>query len=128
MRKSSFGFESIAVVILSAAVGAYAYQTSPANRPWPPGVQKVPEVSPPLSAADELKTFYMAPGYHLELVAAEPLVEEPVAMDWDSDGRLWVVEMPEFVRDLEAPEPNLDPIGRVVVLEDTNNDGVMDKR
>ena len=36
--------------------------------------------------------------------------------------------MPGFVRDLDAPEPNLDPIGRVVVLEDTNNDGMMDKR
>ena len=43
-------------------------------------------------------------------------------------GRLWVVEMPGFVQTLATPEPNLDPIGRVVVLEDTNNDGVMDKR
>ena len=33
-----------------------------------------------------------------------------------------------FVPDLSAPEPNMDPIGRVVVLEDTNNDGRMDKR
>ena len=40
-----------------------------------------------------------------------------------SQGRLWVVEMPGFVRDLQAPEPNLEPIGKVVVLEDTNHDG-----
>ena len=49
-------------------------------------------------------------------------------MDWDADGRIWVVEMPGFVQTLTTPEPNLDPIGRVVVLEDTDDDGVMDKR
>ena len=36
--------------------------------------------------------------------------------------------MTGFVRDLVAPEPNLDPIGNVVVLEDTDSDGKMDKR
>ncbi len=41
---------------------------------------------------------------------------------------MWVVEYPEYVPDLQTPEPNLDPIGRIVVLEDTDNDGKMDKR
>src|SRR4030095_16088596 len=49
-------------------------------------------------------------------------------MDWDPDGRLWVVEMPGFVKTLDTPEPNFDPIGRIAVLEDTNGDGRMDKR
>src|SRR5262249_4531111 len=44
------------------------------------------------------------------------------------DGRLWVVEIPGFLHDLAAPEPNLEPTGRVVVLEDTDHDGKMDKR
>jgi putative membrane-bound dehydrogenase-like protein len=70
----------------------------------------------------------MAPGYHLELVASEPLVQDPIVMDWDPQGRLWVVEMPGFVPDLQAPEPNEEPIGKIVVLEDTNHDGRMDKR
>jgi len=91
-------------------------------------VQKVSDESPPLSPAEALKTFYMPPGYRLELVASEPLVQDPAVMDWDLEGRLWVVEMTGFVRDLEAPEPNLDRIGNVVVLEDTNHDGKMDKR
>jgi mono/diheme cytochrome c family protein/glucose/arabinose dehydrogenase len=106
----------------------FAFQSSPANRPWPPGVQKVSNESPVLAPADALKTFYMPPGYHLELVASEPLVHDPTAIDWDLAGRLWVVEMTGFVRDLQAKEPNLDPIGNVAVLEDTNHDGVMDKR
>ena len=119
---------AVIVFVLCGAAALAAQQRSPVNRPWPPGVQKVPDQSPALSPADALKTFYMPPGYRLELVASEPLVQDPVAMDWDADGRLWIVEMPGFVPNLTAPEPNLAPIGRVVVLEDKNNDGVMDKR
>ena len=103
-------------------------QSSPVNRPWPPGVQKVSDQSPPLTPSEALKTFFMPPGYRLELVASEPLVQDPTVMDWDLEGRLWVVEMTGFVRGLDAPEPNLDPIGNVVVLEDTDRDGRMDKR
>ena len=69
----------------------------------------------------------MPPGYRVELVASEPLVQEPVAIDWDLEGRLWVVEMPGFMRTSPA-RTSTNPIGRVVVLEDTNGDGRMDKR
>jgi len=74
-----------------------------------------------------LKTFYMPPGYHVELVASEPLIQEPVALDWDLEGRLWAVEMPGFMADIRGSNEH-DPIGRVVVLEDTNGDGRMDRR
>ena len=69
----------------------------------------------------------MPPGYRVELVASEPLIQEPVAIDWDLEGRLWAVEMPGFMTDVTASGEH-DPIGRVVVLEDTNRDGRMDKR
>ena len=121
-------FRAIGVLFCLTVTTSFGFQSSPSNRPWPPGVQKVSGESPVLSPADALKTFYMPPGYHLELVASEPLIQDPTVMDWDLAGRLWVVEMTGFVRDLQAPEPNLDPIGRVVVLEDTNHDGAMDKR
>src|SRR6476646_3268641 len=118
----------VALFCCLMAVTGSAFQGSPANRPWPPGVQKVSDESPVLTPVEALKTFYMPPGYHLELVAGEPLVQDPTVIDWDLAGRLWVVEMTGFVRDLQAKEPNLDPIGHVAVLEDTNHDGVMDKR
>ena len=117
----------LAAVVTTMATG-HGYQSPQTSLPWPPGVQRVPADSPALSPAEALKTFSMPPGYHLELVASEPLIQDPIAIDWDGDGRLWAVEMPGFVPDLAAPEPNMDPIGRVVVLEDTDNDGVMDKR
>ena len=119
---------TMAILLCLMVTTGLAFQSSPVNRPWPPGVQKVPNESPVLSPADSVKTFFMPPGYHVELVASEPLVQDPTVMDWDLAGRLWVVEMTGFVRDLQAKEPNLDPIGHVVVLEDTNHDGVMDKR
>ena len=120
-------FRIIALLIGGAAATLYG-QSSPANRPWPADVQKVSADSPALSPEEALKTFYMPPGYRLELVASEPLVQDPIAIDWDAQGRLWAVEMPGFVPDLQTPEPDFDPIGRVVVLEDTNGDGRMDKR
>jgi putative membrane-bound dehydrogenase-like protein len=117
----------VAVAGFAAVTLVSAQQRSPANRPWPPGVQKVTADSPVLSPGDALKSFYMPPGYHLELVASEPLVDAPVALDWDLQGRLWVVEMPGFMADLTGSNEH-DPIGRVVVLEDTDHDGTMDKR
>ena len=88
----------IAAILVSITVATgFAFQSSQPNRPWPPGVQQVSSESPVLSPADAVKTFYMPPGYHVELVASEPLVQDPTVMDWDLDGRLWVVEMTGFV-------------------------------
>ncbi len=69
----------------------------------------------------------MPPGYHVELVASEPMIQEPVAIDWDPQGRLWAVEMPGYMNDIAGRNEH-DPIGRVVVLEDADGDGRMDKR
>jgi mono/diheme cytochrome c family protein/glucose/arabinose dehydrogenase len=96
-------------------------------RPWPPGVQPVNDASPALSPVEELRTFHVAPGYRVELVAAEPLVQDPVALDWDPQGRLWIVEMPGFMPDIAATGEHA-PVGRIVVLEDTDRDGRMDRR
>ena len=123
MRSTRF----VGILLVAAVVTASAYQSSPVNRPWPPGVQKIGPESPPLAPEEALKTFYMAPGYRIELVAAEPLIQEPVAIDWDLNGRLWAVEMPGFMADITGSN-EYEPIGRVVVLEDVNGDGRMDKR
>ena len=116
-----------AVALLAGSSAALSGQGSPTNRLWPPGLQKVSSDSPALSPEEALKTFYMPPGYRVELVASEPLIQDPVALDWDLDGRLWAVEMPGFMADIRGSNEH-DPIGRVVVLEDTNGDGRMDTR
>ncbi len=114
----------ILTLFCTAVVTGYAAQ---ATKPWPPGLQKVSDESPVLSPEDEMKTFFLAPGYHVELVASEPMIEEPILIDWDPDGRLWVIEERGYMQDLPATNQR-EPIGRISVLEDTNNDGKMDKK
>ena len=111
-----------AVVVLSITAG-HAFQT-PA---WPVGVQPVPNESPVLSPADELKTFVLPPGYRAELVASEPLIDHPILTEWDADGRMWIIELVGYQEDL-AGTTEWDPTSRVSVLEDTNRDGRMDKK
>jgi glucose dehydrogenase/mono/diheme cytochrome c family protein/glucose/arabinose dehydrogenase len=121
------GLRALVLLVATSAATGYAFQSSPSNRPWPPGVQPVSSESPALSPEDALKSFFMPPGYHVELVASEPMIQEPVAIDWDPQGRLWAVEMPGYMNDIAGWDEH-DPIGRVVVLEDVNGDGRMDKR
>ena len=81
----------------------------------------------PLSPEEELATFKLAPGFHAELVAAEPLIESPVAVSWDEKGRMFVCEMRGYMHDVEGLGED-QPIGRITILEDTDGDGRMDKR
>jgi mono/diheme cytochrome c family protein/glucose/arabinose dehydrogenase len=83
--------------------------------------------SPVLSPEQALTSFELAPGFIIEPFAAEPLVEKPVALDFDPAGRAWVVEMIGYMLDLDAKDED-KPLGRIIVLEDSNHDGKADKR
>jgi len=87
---------------------------------------KVPP-APVLAPSDALKTFKIAPGFRIELVAAEPLVHDPIALTFAPDGRLWVVEMRGYMPNVDGKGEDA-PIGSIAVLEDTDGDGRMDKR
>ena len=76
---------------------------------------------PPTSPADAMKTFAVAPGFKLEQVAAEPLVNSPVAMEFDENGRLFVCEMRGYSEDRDGKH------SRVSVLDDLDGDGKFDK-
>ena len=71
---------------------------------------------PPYAPADSIATMQVEAGYRIELVASEPDIASPVAMDFDEDGRLFVVEMPGYPLDTK-------PTGRIKLLEDTDGDG-----
>ncbi len=104
---------------LRAANAPEAEIPFPSNIPIPPATILTPE--------EMLKTIKVPAGFHVELVASEPLVTTPVAMQFDEDGRLWVVEMNGYMPNIDGKNEDV-PNGRVVVLEDTNGDGKMDKR
>jgi putative membrane-bound dehydrogenase-like protein len=82
------------------------------------------DMPPPKSPAEALASFRVRPGFRIELVAAEPMVINPVAFDWGADGRLWVVEMRDYPLGMDGKGK---PGGVVKVLEDTNGDGRYDK-
>ncbi len=68
-------------------------------------------------------TLHVREGYEVTLVAAEPLVQDPVAVRFDQRGRLWVVEMPDYPT---GPRDGAEPAGRVRILTDDNGDGRFD--
>ena len=77
----------------------------------------------PTTAEQAVASIEIAPGYEVELVAAEPLVQDPVDFDWGADGRLWVVEMADYPHGIDGKGT---PGGRIRVLEDTDGDGSYD--
>ena len=144
-RFRSCGFTLVATVLalVAALPQRVSAQSVPAERPrtrpasaltgwadWEKGEEMLKRLNVPpapvRTAEEELKTFKLASGYRIELVAAEPLVQNPIFFEFDPDGRIWVVEYQGYMRDL-AGSGEGDPICRVVVLEDTDADGRADK-
>ena len=83
--------------------------------------RELPRIKP-LEPAAALKSFRIHEGFHLEPVAVEPLVSDPVSACFDADGRLYVVEMRGY------PYPEKIPTGDVARLEDRDGDGRFDAR
>jgi putative membrane-bound dehydrogenase-like protein len=89
-----------------------------ADKPVQPiAADVVLERVPPKSPDDALTSFEVADGFRIELVAAEPLVVDPVAMAFDEAGRLYVVEMRDY------SEQDKERLGRVRLLSDEDGDG-----
>lgn len=79
----------------------------------------------PLKPGESIEKIQLPPGYHVELVASEPMVQEPVAIAWDGNGRMYVVQMNTYMKDANATE-EYEPTSRIMRLEDTDSDGKMD--
>ena len=124
--KSSVVFASFSLLLAAAPLVAQQGDKAGEEQPPRPAHWVVPP-APSLSAEEEAKTFSLAPGFRAELVATDPLVQDPVTMTMGSDGRVWVVEMLGYMRDIDGKGAT-DPIGRITVLSDTDGDGRLDKR
>jgi len=82
--------------------------------------EEMPRVAP-TSPEDSIGKLAVRPGFRMEVVAAEPLVMDPVAMAFDERGRLFVVEMRDY------SERREERMGRVRLLTDTDGDGRYDQ-
>jgi putative heme-binding domain-containing protein len=112
----------LAVAILSLApwVPGSALAQKKDKEPVPHGQDKMP--GPALEPADAVKQMIVPPGFHVELVAAEPDIVNPVAMTFDERGRIWITESLEYPRSSAGPGKD-----RIKVLESTKGDGKYDK-
>src|SRR5262245_18326305 len=116
------------LVVLAAALGLSLASVPDAPAASQPGDDKdysaeLPRI-PPKSPAESLRTIRVHPGFKVELAAAEPMLASPVALDFDEDGRLYVVEYPEYN---QSASKQSHGHGRIRLLEDTRGDGVYDK-
>ncbi|MCW1922295.1 ThuA domain-containing protein [Luteolibacter arcticus] len=82
----------------------------------------VPKIQSPLSPVESMKRAQVPAGFELSLFAAEPDIENPIAIAWDHRDRLWVVEALDYPNDLQTPGND-----RLKICEDTNGDGKADK-
>ncbi len=71
--------------------------------------------------------YVLPDSFKIEVIAAEPLLDAPVAMTFDERGRIWVVEMRGYMTDLDNSGEN-GASGRISILDDTDGDGMMDRR
>ena len=92
------------------------------------------DVEPPARSPEgSLRSLILRPGFKAELMAAEPLVMDPIDIAWGPDGKAWVVEMADYPLGMSEPghigppQPLGQPGGRIRFLEDTDGDGRYDK-
>ncbi len=113
-----FVFAASLAALLALSASAASVPSAPVE--LKPG--DLPRLAP-TEATNALKAFKIKPGFKLQLVASEPLIYSPIALSFDEEGRMFVVEMRDY-SELHDVTPHL---GRIRMLEDTNHDGIYDK-
>ena len=94
------------------------------DRETPP--QSYPQFEP-LPPAESAATIRLPPGYRVDVVAAEPMIREPVWVAWDGDGAMYVAEMNSYMQDVHGTGTKTIRNGRIKRLVDLDGDGIMDR-
>ncbi|WP_164103558.1 PVC-type heme-binding CxxCH protein [Candidatus Laterigemmans baculatus] len=130
-RKSALGLLAAAVMGMALPLALLDQRHSAAESE--PALTAEDLRTPPTEPEQAVATFEVLDGFRMELLAAEPLVADPVAMVYDENGRAYVLEMrdyPHAVKEDDEPfteQTDQPPLGRVRLLEDTDGDGVFDE-
>ncbi len=130
MQHTLFSACSLLFIVASALGGSEKPPPSPAPDVLGPqhDLPRIPARSPVKAA----HTFTLQDGFRMELLASEPLVTDPVALQYDENGLAYVVEMNDYPyadpsHDAPFDEQQSEPGGRIRILEDTDGDGQLDK-
>ncbi len=81
----------------------------------------------PEEQVDLTSEFTIEDGFQIEAVASEPLLNSLVEIEFDEKGRIWTLEMTGYMRDIDGEGEDI-PDGKISILEDTDKDGIMDKK
>jgi mono/diheme cytochrome c family protein/glucose/arabinose dehydrogenase len=79
----------------------------------------------PLTPAEQAARFWLPPGYRMEPLLAEPIVENPAQIAFDGNGRMFVVELRGYVQTPDGIDL-IPPIGRISAHRDRDNDGTFE--
>ncbi|MBC2838642.1 discoidin domain-containing protein [Robiginitalea sp. SC105] len=80
----------------------------------------------PLYPEESAKKFLLPPGYRMEPVLTEPEIEQPGAIAFDGNGRMYVLELRTYMLTADS-DGELDPVSRISRWEDTDDDGIYDR-
>ena len=109
---------------------ALSVTQSSADEPAPAKAKAVynsePSQLPFTSPEDAVKGMTLPPGFSVSIFAAEPDVQQPIGISFDTRGRLWVAENYTYAE--SSINMDRDLSDRIVILEDTDKDGKSDKR
>src|SRR5690606_39748953 len=75
------------------------------------------------SASEQMQTFVLKPGYKIKPILTEPQIKEPAAIQFDGNGRMYVLELRSYMQDIDA-NGELLPTSRISRWEDVDNDGI----
>lgn len=124
----SIVMKSLVLCILLLAVPVFAQRGDKDGevQAGPPASMKIPPALP-LIVEEAVESFRLQPGFEIQVVASEPMIEAPVEIEFDEAGRMYVLEMRDFMPNVDGKGED-QRNGRVTLLEDTDHDGRMDKQ
>lgn len=98
----------------------------PPSRVWGVTGEPFQKMQKPLEPTESMKHYVHPVDFELKLFASEPLIQgKPICMNWDERGQLWIAETVDYPNNKNADGKGND---RIVILEDTDGDGIADKR
>jgi len=125
MRRSHRLLALLLPVLVAPLLAQSGDKRGEAQAPLPAHIEIPP--APVRTPEQEAATFKLAPGFRAELIASDPLIADPIALQFGPDGRLWVLEMRGLMPNVNGDGENA-PVCRVTVLTDTDGDGRYDQR
>ncbi len=113
---------------IHAIVSNQSYTPAPKEeKPWeaPKTYEEheVPAFIPTPNVEEEIAAFNISSDYEISLFAADPMIANPININWDTKGRAWVATSSTYPHIVPGNEPN----DKIIILEDTNGDGKADK-